>query len=149
MGLIFVDKNPENINDGIWVARMEISLTETIVFGIDNSGNPEVYLYSHILRSMQTNNPAYRLIYLEEINPNNIQVELGKVANTNGKNPNSIISRYNIFETKAGIHIATRKNENVWETFMKTNALEANLLKAKIKSLIKKLKEEENEFIGY
>jgi hypothetical protein len=133
---------------------VEISLTETLVFGIDNLGNPKLYLYAHILRSMQATDPAYRLHSYERVNVNKIHIEIGETTRTLGGNPlQKIMSRYNIFETKKGIHIAERKTEVVFETIYLINALETTLLKARMKSFSKKVKEEiegeKNELIGY
>jgi hypothetical protein len=144
MDFKLVDKNPRGAVGCFWMAKIEISLSETLVFGIDTSGNPKLYLYTHILRSMQATDLAYRLDSCVDINPLNIEIEIGETTKTSGGNTllPLVMSRYNIFETKKGIHIAERKNVSVWETIYIINRLETNLLKARMKSFSKKVKKE-------
>jgi hypothetical protein len=145
----FVEKNPANINDGYWIAKLEVSKSETLVFGIDNSGDPKIYLYIHVIRSQLHDSPVYRLHSCKGLPINSASLEIGETTRTLcGNRLPGIRSKYNIFETGKGIHIAGRKNDNIWETRHLINHLETRLLKARIKSLSKKIKKKvEKEFL--
>jgi hypothetical protein len=159
MDFKFVDKNPKNVDGCFWIAKLEISKAETLVFGVDPFGELKIYIYTHILRSMQATDPAYRLhsykgLIIKGSTINKINIEIGETTRTFDGNPLAwIMSKYNIFETKKGIHIAERKNKSVWKTIYIINRLETNLLKARMKSFSKKVKAEiegeENELIGH
>jgi hypothetical protein len=153
MNLNFVDRNPTNVDGCFWIAKMEISLSETIVFGVDNLGNPKLYLYSHILRSMQATDLAYRLHSWVDIDPINIDAKIGEVSISSSNKKSTIFTRYRLFEIEDGLELIETSHVGYSKIVGTINALETNLLKARMQSFSKKVKEEikgeENEIIGY
>ena len=142
--LRFVSENPRGVDGCFWVAYIELDREQTLTFGINPKGEPTVYLYLTRIRYELTDKPTYRQICRVVLDLKNLNLYIGRTATPASPDPRLKIEEHE-FGFSVGELNGIGTGTGTYITKTKINKLETNLLKARMKTLSRRIKAEIEE----